>query len=723
MSQGAQDGKFFSRGKLQEIREDLHKALSKGDKKWDKRKAILKRVLANMTMGNDMSSLWGDIMECLNTPLFEVKKMIYLYVMNYARIKAEQIDPAIRALLQDANDRNPLLRALAIRTLAYIPLPVAMESLCDPLRHSLKESDPYVRKTAAICVAKMYMFDPRMCEREGLINSLRAQMMDENVTVVANAMAALSEIQERGDLQLIKLNASTALKLTVALNESSEWGQVYILEALMNYVPQRPDDALALGKKLSIRLQNTNSAIVLTTIKVLLYLMNYMNDKEEIEELCHKMGPPLVTLLSSGPEVQYVALRNILLIIQRRPSILRNDVRVFFTKYNDPIYVKLAKLEIMYRLATEKNYKEVLVELGQSASEADVDFARKAVRSIGRLAIKVPNSSDRCIGLLLELIKSDASYVVQEATVVIKDIFRRYPSEYESVIPQLCEKLDLITEDPESKAAIIWILGQYADRIDNSHELLDDLAYTFLEETKEVQFALLTAVVKLFIRKPQDAQGLVAKVLQWATEEVDNPDLRDRGYMYWRLLSSHASAAKDVVLVEMPPISTDTDRMERGALDQLLLHTASLGSIYHKNPEGFIRTARPKYLADSPALNTTSRLVLVRPPDLDAPSPHTPAPANILPTTPSGLRELAGSPLLGDIGEDEGMGGGVSMGQLIDEGEGEGEGEDDPSAGITGNGNAAGRAGADYDPYADLGSMLGDGEEAAQRRQESQPFF
>lgn len=71
----------------------------------------------------------------------------------------------------------------------------------------------------------------------------------------------------------------------------------------------------------------------------------------------------LVTLLSSGPEVQYVALRNILLIIQRRPAVLKNDVRVFFCKYNDPIYVKLAKLEIMYRLARAENANEVLTEL------------------------------------------------------------------------------------------------------------------------------------------------------------------------------------------------------------------------------------------------------------------------------------------------------------------------------------------------------------------------
>ena len=71
----------------------------------------------------------------------------------------------------------------------------------------------------------------------------------------------------------------------------------------------------------------------------------------------------LVTLIASAPEVQYVALRNIDLLLQAKPDILSKELRVFFCKYNDPIYVKLAKLEIMYRLARAENAKEVLAEL------------------------------------------------------------------------------------------------------------------------------------------------------------------------------------------------------------------------------------------------------------------------------------------------------------------------------------------------------------------------
>lgn len=89
------------------------------------------------------------------------------------------------------------------------------------------------------------------------------------------------------------------------------------------------------------------------------------------------------------------------------------------------------------------------------------------------------------MNVLLQLIQTKISYVVQEGIVVIKDIFRRYPNQYESIIGTLCENLDALDE-PEAKAAMIWIIGQYADRIENSDELLEDFLFTFNEEPTEV---------------------------------------------------------------------------------------------------------------------------------------------------------------------------------------------------------------------------------------------
>ena len=127
-----------------------------------------------------------------------------------------------------------------------------------------------------------------------------------------------------------------------------------------------------------------------------------------------------VTLLSSEPEVQYVALRNIELILRKYPSILSQDIRVFFCKYNDPPYVKLEKLEIIVRLTSEKNVEYVLAELKEYATEVDVEFVRRAVLAIGRIAVKLERATERCISSLLDLIKTKVNYVVETAIVVIK---------------------------------------------------------------------------------------------------------------------------------------------------------------------------------------------------------------------------------------------------------------------------------------------------------------
>lgn len=124
--------------------------------------------------------------------------------------------------MQDCQNHNPLIRALAIRTMSYIPLPAVFQALVDPLRHSLKDADPYVRKTGAICVAKLYFADPRLVEREKFVESLRELLKDGNPTVIANAVAALSEISDRSDVISFKVGFSMASKLVAALPECSE---------------------------------------------------------------------------------------------------------------------------------------------------------------------------------------------------------------------------------------------------------------------------------------------------------------------------------------------------------------------------------------------------------------------------------------------------------------------------------------------------------------------
>ncbi|KAK9079640.1 hypothetical protein SSX86_001313 [Deinandra increscens subsp. villosa] len=583
------DSKYFSttkKGEIPELKEELNSQYK------DKRKDAVKKVIAAMTVGKDVSSLFTDVLNCMQTENLELKKLVYLYLINYAKSQPDLAILAVNTFVKDTQDPNPLIRALAVRTMGCIRVDKITEYLCDPLQRCLKDDDPYVRKTAAICVAKLYDINAELVEDRGFLDALKDLISDNNPMVVANAVAALAEIQDNSTTSIFEITTHTLSKLLTALNECTEWGQVFILDALSKYKAADAREAENIVERVTPRLQHANCAVVLSAVKMILQQMEIITSPDVVRNLCKKMAPPLVTLLSAEPEIQYVALRNINLIVQRRPTILAHEIKVFFCKYNDPIYVKMEKLEIMIKLASDRNIDQVLLEFKEYATEVDVDFVRKAVRAIGRCAIKLDRAAERCISVLLELIKIKVNYVVQEAIIVIKDIFRRYPNTYESIIATLCESLDTLDE-PEAKASMIWIIGEYAERIDNADELLESFLESFPEEPAQVQLQLLTATVKLFLKKPTEGpQQMIQVVLNNATVETDNPDLRDRAYIYWRLLSTDPEAAKDVVLAEKPVISDDSNQFDSSLLDELLANIATLSSVYHKPPETFVTRVR-----------------------------------------------------------------------------------------------------------------------------------
>jgi vesicle coat complex subunit len=371
--------------------------------------------------------------------------------------------------------------------------------LASPLSRCLKDENPYVRKTAALCVAKVFDLKPEMCIEYGFIETLRDLLGDGNPMVVANAVTALGDIHEaaqempdepsedepstRPSKQLFVIDQPTLTKHLVALNECSEWGRIAILGTLSRYRTSDVDEAEHICERVMPQFQHANAAVVLGAVKVIMLHIKNVQREDLLKSLSRKMAPPLVTLISSAPEVQWVALRNINLLLQKKPDVLANEMRVFFCKYNDPPYVKVEKLDIMVRLATERSVDILLGELKEYASEVDVDFVRKAVRAIGQAAIKIESAAERCVTVLMELIETRVSYVVQEAVIVIKDIFRKYPHNYEGIIPTLCANLDELDE-PEARASLIWIIGEYAEKIENA----DDLLSTFLDVFKEESY-------------------------------------------------------------------------------------------------------------------------------------------------------------------------------------------------------------------------------------------
>ncbi|GFE53287.1 beta adaptin [Babesia ovis] len=573
------DGKYFRgnrRSEIQELREELQKASK------DRRKDVIKKIIGAMTIGKDVSSLFPEVVNCIQTNNLELKKLVYLYVINYAKVQPELAILAVNTFCKDAKDRNPLIRALAVRTMGYIRLPAITEYLVEPLKRCQCDADPYVRKTAAICIAKLYAISPQLVIEEGFLDALERMLSDSNPMVVANAVSTLVEISELSEdnifARIITKNPTKLEGLLQSLNECMEWGQVYILDALMLYTPSGNDEARMLIDAVLPRFSHINPAVVMSAMKVVIKMLPRVTDEEYLHVLQGKLAAPLVTLASLDPEIQYVALRSILVIIEKWPRLLEGNVRAFFCKRHEPLYVRVEKLDIMVRLATTTNFQKVLSELCEYATDIDLDFVRRTVRAIGALALRLEPALSACTDALSNLLRMRVSHLTDECTIVYRDLLRAYPQVFSLDLFSLCADVEYL-HAIEAKSALVWIIGQYASKIPDAVEYLANMSETLQEEDHQVQLSLMTAAVKVTIRYGTDC-GLVDQVLRRCLTESTSPDVRGRAQMYMRLLEHGAEVASKVVMTPLPPIS-GSSAMEKDVLDNLLGNIGHVSAVYH----------------------------------------------------------------------------------------------------------------------------------------------
>jgi AP-1 complex subunit beta-1 len=163
----------------------------------------------------------------------------------------------------------------------------------EPLRKTLRDESPYVRKTAAICVAKLFDLSPTMCLEHGFLETLQELIGDPNPMVVANSVTALVEInQSAPETKALRVTSTTLKKMIMALTECTEWGRVTILSTLADYKTQDVKESEHICERVSPQFQHVNPSVVLAAVKVV--FLHMVNLSQELQaQYLKKMAPPL----------------------------------------------------------------------------------------------------------------------------------------------------------------------------------------------------------------------------------------------------------------------------------------------------------------------------------------------------------------------------------------------------------------------------------------------
>jgi vesicle coat complex subunit len=291
-----------------------------------RKREVIKKVIAYMTLGIDVSRLFNEMVLCVETKDLVVKKMVYLYLTSYAQEHPDMALMCLNSLHRDCIDQDPTVRGLALRSLCSLRLPSMVEYILDPMRKALGDPNAYVRKTAVMGVLKVFHLSPDAVTGP-LLDRLQGMLGDPDGGVVANCLMALSEVALVGE-QKAGVAATQPLvhALLGRLNDFNEWGLHQVLEVVARYAPADEQEVFNVMNLLDPLLRTVNSGVVLATVKAFVHLTAAMPAIHR--QLYERIKAPVLTLLASGsPETVFCMLKHTALLVHRCPGIFDDDYK------------------------------------------------------------------------------------------------------------------------------------------------------------------------------------------------------------------------------------------------------------------------------------------------------------------------------------------------------------------------------------------------------------
>lgn len=489
---------------------------------------------------------FSHVIKNVASPSLAVKKLVYIYLLQHAEHEPDTALLSINTIQKSLTDQNPQLRALALRVMSGIRVPVISQIVSLGIKRGAADMSPYVRRAAALAIPKCYRLDPNT--EPQLLECLSTLLGDKQHSVTGAAVAAFLEIcPDR--LDLIHPHYRSLVR---KLADMDEWGQLATLQLMMVYArkcfPRRtrkvkkasanmnknarstkptkgfyesesedeeeeedeqdfeevavldPDLELLLKNCLSL-LQSRNSAVVIAVARTYLYLGTP-------DYVSLAIGP-LVSLMRSAGDIQHIALYNIVQVCLTHPEPFVKYYTHFLVRSTDAPHIWRLKLELLTLIfphAQLRLQSLILAELSHFSHSGSLDSAlvKESVRAIGRCSqspATSPQTSARCLRLLLKHIGSADVHLVAESLEVIRHLIQRNPDAHRTTVVRLAKHLDAATS-PQARANIIWLVGEFAG-LDSDNNIAADvlriLAKGFADEAEPAKLQIMLLAAKVYI--------------------------------------------------------------------------------------------------------------------------------------------------------------------------------------------------------------------------------
>ena len=586
---------------------------------------------------------FSAVVKNVASPNIEIKKLVYIYLLHYAESEPDLALLSINTIQKSLTDQNPQVRALALRVMSGIKVPVISQIVSLAIKRGIADMSPYVRKAAALAIPKCYRLDPNTLQQ--LMDYISILLGDKQYFVVGPAVMAFLEIcPDRIDL-IHKHYRGLVKKLV----DMDEWGQLATLRLLTVYSRQcfpirvqrirkhqkkgfyddeddgqehdaTEEDVQVLDSDLELFLKSCrpllssrNAAVVVSVVHSFLYL----GTPEYVDQA---IGP-LIALLRSLQDIQQVAMYNIVAVCLVRPKSFVRYATHFLVRMTDQLDVSRLKFEVLTLVFPHCDLMTkaiILNEFEHFTRSTDDELVGESVRAIGRCAQADAVTSARCLTLLLLQLSGQNGNLIAESIRVIRHLIQQNPDAHITTVIRLAKTLDTIT-NAQARASIIWLVGEYAGlREDDgiAPDVLRILAKGFAEESEAAKLQIVLLAAKVYLHHllrttPREEKPLpVDNVSQIDSEQPSEAERKeDNG---WQETS-------DTTQANALELSTPRTEDQITLLWTYILHLTRYDTSYDLRD----RTRLYRALLADPSSTELASLLLLAP----KPVPHTPSPS------------------------------------------------------------------------------------------------
>ena len=125
-----------------------------------------------ISKGRDVSAIFPAVVKNVISKNIELKKLVYMYLTHYAELEPDSSLLAINSFQKDLANSNQYIRGMtikivqiidlllasALRVMSSIRVKIISQIVVMSIQKAVKDPSPYVRKTAAHAISKVFRY-------------------------------------------------------------------------------------------------------------------------------------------------------------------------------------------------------------------------------------------------------------------------------------------------------------------------------------------------------------------------------------------------------------------------------------------------------------------------------------------------------------------------------------------------------------------------------------